>query len=196
MQVQAINNNQPSFGAIKIQCGLLNNKNRKVISDFITEKLYGIDSSDKLKRSFVERAEHYGYDVLFSKGEKGNSVRVDVVDTLEQQKAAVWNGTPISDFTYVGTYSKPEQFDIKDFNNTYRQNEKTTKFYVGCMTGLLGALITATVGLLFAYAVKKDLTSAIEKPNTTIVAKDSLKTDSIKPILEDSLKLGKKIIKK
>ena len=39
MQVQRINNNQPSFGAIRFQDGLLNNKNRKAIYDFITGKL-------------------------------------------------------------------------------------------------------------------------------------------------------------
>ena len=194
MQVQSINayNNQPSFGAIKIQDGLLNKKNRKEISDFITGKLNEVDPSDRLKRSFVERAERWGHDILFTIGEENNSVRVDVVTQLSQQKAAVYNGNPINDLTHVGTYSKPEQFDIQDFNNAYRPSEKTTKFYTGLMTGLLGVLFTAAVGVV-GYAVKKDVDSVKGKPNTTIVAKDSLKTDSIKPILEDSFKLGKKL---
>ncbi len=53
MQVQAINNqnNKTSLGAIKYQEGLLNNKNRKAVSDFITRKLNEIDPSDRLKRS-------------------------------------------------------------------------------------------------------------------------------------------------
>lgn len=198
MQVQSINayNNQPSFGAIKYQDGLLNNKNRKAVSDFITRKLNEIDPSDKLKRTFVERADRWEHDILFTKGEKNNSVRIDVVSKLEQEETtAISNGVLIHNGTHVGTYSKPEQFDIQDFNKAYKPREKTDKFYVGFMYGLLGVLFTAAIGVV-SYAVKKDVNSVNGKPKTTIVAKDSLKTDSIKPILEDSFKLGKKIIKK
>ncbi|MBQ8460684.1 hypothetical protein IJ579_05820 [bacterium] len=197
MQVQSINayNNQPSFKAIKYQDGLLNNKNRKAVSDFIANRLNEIDPSDRLKRSYVKRAKFWGYDILFSKGEKKNSVRVDVVSTLLEEKAAPYNGVPIYDWTHVGTYSKPEEFNIQHFNNTYRQSEKSAKKQ-GCVWfGIVGVLFTALAGVV-GYGIKKDLTSAERKPNTTIVAKDSLKTDSIKPILEDSFKLGKKIIKK
>ena len=197
MQVQAINtyNNQQSFGAIKLQAGLLNNKNRKAVSDFIASKLNEIDPSDKLKRSYVERAERCGFNILFSKGEKNKSVRVDVVCMLLEEKAAVYNGVPIYDWTHVGTYSKPEEFNIKHFNNTYKPNEQKTKTIAGIMNGVLGILITAIVGLV-GYVIKKDLSAVKDTPNTTIVVKDTLKTDSIKPILEDSFKLGKKIIKK
>ena len=78
MQVQRINNNQPSFGAIRFQDGLLNNKNRKAIYDFITGKLNEVDPSDRLKRSFVKRAEDNKLDVLFTRKDK-YSVRVDVL---------------------------------------------------------------------------------------------------------------------
>ena len=196
MQVQSINtyNNQPSFKAIKYQDGLLNNKNRKAIYDFITGKLNEVDPSDRLKRSFVKRAEDHELDVLFTKGKDKYSLRVDVVSqmALENNNLTI---SRLNDATHVGTYCIPEQFNIQHFNNAYRQSEKSAKKQ-GCVWfGIVGVLFTALAGVV-GYGIKKDLTSAERKPNTTIVAKDSLKTDSIKPILEDSFKLGKKIIKK
>ena len=197
MQVQAINNNQPSFGAIRFQDGLLNNKNHKAIYDFITGKLNEVDPSDRLKRSFVKRAEDHKLDVLFT-GKDKYSVRVDVLS----QKAFENNYYAISrlnDDTHVGTYCLPQQFNIRRFNYVYKpiekSREKLTNFYTRVKNGLLCVLIPTAIGLV-GYGVKKDLTSVEGKPNTTIVAKDTLKTDSIKPILEDSFKLGKKIIKK
>ena len=196
MQVQSINayNNQPSFGAIRFQDGLLNNKNRKAIYDFITGKLNEVDPSDRLKRSFVKRAEDHELDVLFTKGKDKYSLRVDVVSqmALENNNLTI---SRLNDATHVGTYCIPEQFNIQHFNNIYKSREKLTNFYTRVINGLLCVLIPTAIGLV-GYGVKKDLTSAKGKPNTTIVAKDSLKTDSIKPILEDSFKLGKKVIRK
>ena len=139
MQVQRINNNQPSFGAIRFQDGLLNNKNRKAIYDFITGKLNEVDPSDRLKRSFVKRAEDNKLDVLFTRKDK-YSVRVDVLS----QKAFENNYFAISrlnDDTHVGTYCLPLQFNIRHFNNTFNKSrEKLTNFYTRVKNGLLCVL--------------------------------------------------------
>ena len=185
----------PSFTALKLQNGLLNNKNRKAVSEYISNKLNSVDVSDKAKRTFVQRAENYGYDVLLTKGQTKNSVRVDVVSTLAEQKAAAWNGIPISPYTHVGTYQKPEQFDVQHFNDTYKPIEKETKNRVGIFYGVLGLAIIGFVSVL--NIGKRDKASIPQKTNyIEVVAKDTLKTDSIKPVMEDAFKLGKKVIKK
>ena len=189
----------PSFTAIKLQNGLLNNKNRKAVSEYISNKLNSVDVSDKAKRTFVQRAENYGYDVLLTKGQNKNSVRVDVVSTLAEQKAAVWNGLPISPRTHVGTYQKPEQFDVQHFNDTYKPMEKETKRFGCIFYGMLGTFSTlAILGIAgMISGSKHDTTSIPQKTNNIeVVAKDTLKTDSIKPVMEDAFKLSKKVIKK
>ena len=139
MQVQRINNNQPSFGAIRFQDGLLNNKNRKAIYDFITGKLNEVDPSDRLKRSFVKRAEDHELDVLFTKGKDKYSLRVDVVSqkALENNYLAI---SRLNDATHVGTYCIPKQFNIQHFNNIYKSREKLTNFYTRVKNGLLCVL--------------------------------------------------------
>ena len=195
MRIQAISaqNNQLGFGAIKVQNGILNNENRRAVSDYIAEKLYETDPSDKSKRSFVERAENYGYNILFTKGTKKNSVRVDIVSTLSEKQAAMHNGLPIYDDTCVGTYNKPEQFNIQHFYDKYIPEEKETihmgNFYYGLLAVLV-SLITLSLG----YMIKSDI---LNQGNTTeVVSRDAIKSNSVKPILKDTLQLTKKAIKK
>ena len=142
MQVQRTQNNNytTNFGAIRFQDGLLNNKNRKAIYDFITGKLNEVDPSDRIKRSLVKRAEDHELDVLFTKGKDKYSLRVDVVSqkALENNYLAI---SRLNDDTHVGTYCLPLQFNIRHFNNTYNKSrEKLTNFYTRVKNGLLCVL--------------------------------------------------------
>jgi len=195
MQIQAvnINKNQPTFGEIKIQNGVLENKKRKAISDHIAEKLNEVNPNDKSKRSYVQKAEKGGYNIWFTKGEKRNSVRVDVVSTLAERKAAVWNGLPIRYDTHVGTYTKPEQFKIDHFNAIYNDKEKEIRELGYYIYGTLAAVVLA-VGILLGINNKMDIQKR-NANNVEVVTKDSIKTESIKPIIEDTVKLGKKALK-
>ena len=194
MQIQAVNINQPTFGEIKIQNGVLENKKRKAISDYIAEKLNEVNPNDKAKRSYVKKAEQYGYNIWFTKGEKRNSVRVDVVSTLAEQKAAVWNGLPIRYDTHVGTYTKPEQFKIKYFNAIYNDQEKETKSLGYFLYGMLAAIILTTAAAI-GFSNSKNNIQNHKASNIEVIAKDTIKTDNIKPIIEDTVKLGKKALK-
>ena len=75
--------------------------------------------------------------------------------------------------------------------------EKETKRFGCIFYGMLGTFSTLAILGIAGIFNKHNTNSIPQKTNNIeVVAKDTLKTDSIKPIMEDAFKLGKKVIKK
>lgn len=190
-------NNSVNFTGLYAQKNLLTKPVRKSIADAITSKLNQPNPVNKKGKSYINHAQDYGYDIFMSQGKNQDSVRVDIISSAVMERANKSGGVPIADKTCVGVYSSPEQFKSEDFSNKFKVFEKEVKHQNMMAFGYIGSFIAAiglAVGTAFLDGTSKPV-SEPAKPQTTILAKDTLKSDSLKPLFEDTLKLTKKIKK-
>ena len=183
-----------NFTAFRQSPGLMDNPKRKKIAEFIMKKLSEPDPSSGKKISYVDRAEKNGHNVWLSSSKDGKGVRVDTVHWHTEETVAKY-GLPIDNYSFVGVYKKPEEFTTQQFDAVSKPYEETVRSGTNAIMTMFYGSLVALVGLLsfIGYAdfgSKKTNNNKIEN-----VVKDTTKTDSIKPLLKDTLDLSKRIKK-
>ena len=190
MQVQSINayNNQPSFGAIYQPKNINFNKVQEPIAEAIKKAL-----REPLQKFKGETAEGFykskGLD--FEIAPRSNeSVSLSAYKGMKETGRGVNRGYTYSDSIRIGEYNKNSEFRVSDIEAGIK--DKNTRDL-----GFITVALTAITSLLLISALSfKEKTQETTKPLIENVDSIANKAKAVKPILEDSFKLGKKIIKK
>ena len=126
MQVQAINNNQPSFGAIYQPKNINFNKVQEPIVEAIKKAM-----REPLQKFKGETAEGFykskGLDFEI-KPRSDESVRLYAYKGLKETGVGVNRGQTYSDSIYIGEYDKNSEFRVSDIESGIKDNNKNNIF--------------------------------------------------------------------
>ena len=191
MQVQAINtqNNQTSFGAIYQPKNVNFNKVQEPIAEAIKKAM-----REPLQKFKGETAEEGFYK---SKGldfeiapHSSESVSLSAYKGMKETGRGVNRAHTYSDSIRIGEYNKNSEFRVSDIDAGIK--DKNTRDL-----GFITVALTAITSLLLISALSfKEKTQETAKPLIENVDSIANKAKAVKPILEDSFKLGKKVIRK
>lgn len=192
MQLQAVNNNQPNFGAIYQPKNNYLNKVQEPIVEAIKKAM-----REPLKKFKGETAEGFykskGLD--FEIAPCGSeSVTLSAYKGLKETGRGVDRAHTYSDSIYIGEYDKNSEFRVSDIDSAIKE-KKRNDFGFGFIFAIFGiaAVLEFTLGLSTKLGRKTQETT---KPLIENVDSIANKAKAVKPILEDSFKLGKKVIRK
>ncbi len=194
MQVQAINtqNNQTSFGAIYQPKNINFNKVQEPIAETIKNAL-----REPLQKFKGETAEGFykskGLDFEIAP-HSSESVSLSAYKGMKEIGRGVDRRYTYSDKLYIGEYDKKSEFRVSDIGSAIKE-KKRNDFGFGFAVAIVGiaAVLQFTLGLSTKLGRKTQETT---KPLIENVDSVANKAKAVQPILEDSFKLGKKIIRK
>lgn len=188
MQVQAINNNQTSFGAIFQPKNINFNKVQEPIADAIKKAM-----REPLQKFKGETAEGFykskGLDFEI-KPRSEETVCIYAYKGMKETGRGVDRGYTYSDSIYIGEFDKNSEFRVSDIEAGIKdKNTRNLGFIAVALTAISSLLLIATLSL-------NKKTQETTKPLIENVDSVANKAKAVKPILEDSFKLGKKVIRK
>ena len=190
MQVQAINtqNNQTSFGAIYQPKNVNFNKVQEPIANAIKQAM-----REPLQKFKGETAEGFykskGLDFEIAP-HSSESVSLSAYKGMKETGTGVDRRYTYSDKLYIGEYDKKSEFRVSDIETRIKDKRKSD-------LGFVAVALTAISSLLLISALSfKEKTQETTKPLIENVDSVANKAKAVKPILEDSFKLGKKVIRK
>ncbi len=192
MNVQAINtqNNQTSFGAIYQPKNINFSKVQEPIVEVITKAMR--EPLQKFKGKTTEKFyKSKGFDFGISPTPNHmESVSLYAYKEMKETGRGVDRHYTCQDSVFIGEYDKNSEFRVSDIETSIKDKTKRDlAFIFAALIPIVSAIIGLTTNL-------KQKTQEITKPlieNTDSIAN---KAKAVKPILEDSFKLGQKIIKK
>ena len=183
------NNNRISFAAIHEQKGMDFNLKRKKIADSIKREFNKVNPNDKDGRTYLAQAESQGFNVYlsYSKDKKDiDSVRVDIADTLDEQRAKAHKQPLLNESTKIGVYKSPYDFNIEDFEKYYNPIEKVIKkasSFINSFIYASAAAIALGLGLVAVKQCNNKQEGVNIKKQAVEIVNDTIKKDSIKPII-------------
>ena len=191
MQVQAINtqnNKNTSFGAIFYPKNIKFNKVQEPIAETIKNAL-----REPLQKFKGETAEGFykskGYDFGIEPYWT-DSVHLTAYKGMKEIGRGVDRGYTYSDKICIGEYDQYSEFRVSDIESGIKEKkEGDSGFFAVALTGLATLILCAT---LRGEQKMQEAT----KPLIENVDSVANKAKAVKPILEDSFKLGKKVIRK
>ena len=191
MQVQAVNtqnNKNTSFGAIYQPKNVNFNRVQEPIAEAIKKAM-----REPLQKFKGETAEGFykskGFDFEI-KPRSEETVRLYAYKGMKETGTGVDRGYTYSDRVFIGKYNKNSEFRVSDIDAGIK--DKNTRDL-----GFITVALTAITSLLLISALSfKEKTQETTKPLIENVDSIANKAKAVKPILEDSFKLGKKVIRK
>ena len=191
MQVQVINtqnNKNTSFGAIYQPNNVKFNKIKEPIAEAIKKAL-----REPLQKFKGETAEGFykskGFDFEI-KPRSEETVRLYAYKGMKETGTGVDRGYTYSDSIYIGEYDKNSEFRVSDIKSGIKDNNKNNAF-------ALLILAEVAIGTVIAgWNLFTKMSQETTKPLIENVDSIANKAKAVKPILEDSFKLGKKVIRK
>ena len=196
MQVQAINtqnNKNTSFGAIYQTKNVKFNMIQEPIAEAIKKAL-----REPLQKFKGETAEGFykskGLDFEIAP-HSSESVSLSAYKGMKETGRGVNRGYTYSDSIYIGEYDKNSEFRVTDIGSAIKEKKRNDFGFGFAAVTIVGiaAVLRFTLGLSTELGRKTQETT---KPLIENVDSIANKAKAVKPILEDSFKLGKKIIKK
>ena len=190
MQVQAINtqNNQTSFGAIFYPKNIKFNKVQEPIAETIKNALrepLQIFKGETAEGFYESKGYDFSIEPYFS-----NSVSLTAYKGMKEIGTGVNRRYTYLDRVYIGEYDKNSEFRFSDIETSMKDKLKSD-------LGFVAVALTAITSLLLISALSiKEKFYGTTKPLIENVDSVANKAKAVKPILEDSFKLGKNIIKK
>ncbi len=188
MQVQVINNNQPRFGAIYQPKDINFNKDQEPIAEAIKKAMR--EPLQKFKGETAEgfyKSKGLDFEIVPYNSE---SVYLSAYKGMKETGTGVDRGYTYSDSIYIGEYDKNSEFRVSDIEAGIKDKKAKN-------LGFMTVVLTAITGLLLIPALSsKQKIQETTKPLIENVDSITNKAKAVKPILEDSFKLGKKVIKK
>lgn len=190
MQVQAIynQNNQTSFGAIFQPKNINFNKIQEPIAEAIKKALR--EPLQKFKGETAEgfyKSKGLDFEIIPRSDE---SVRLYAYKGLKETGRGVDRGHTYSDSIYIGEYDKNSEFRVSDIESGIKDDNNYNNNALLILAGLVIATAIAAGNLVTKISQKTT------KPLIENVDSITNKAKAVKPILEDSFKLGKKVIRK
>ena len=195
MQVQAINtqnNKNTSFGAIYQPKNVNFNRVQEPIVDAIKKAM-----REPLQKFKGETAEGFykskGLDFEIAP-HSSESVYLSAYKGMKETGRGVDRAHIYSDSICIGEYNKNSEFRVSDIDSAIKE-KKRNDFGFGFAVAIVGiaAVLQFTLGLSTKLGRKTQETT---KPLIENVDSIANKAKAVKPILEDSFKLGKKVIRK
>lgn len=191
MQVQAINtqnNKNTSFGAIYQPKNVKFNKIQEPIAEVIKKAL-----REPLQKFKGETAEGFykskGLDFEIAPHSE-ETVRLYAYKEMKETGTGVDRGYTYSDSIYIGEYDQNSKFSLSDIEAGIKdKNTRNLGFIAVALTAISSLLLIPTLSF-------KQKTQETAKPLIENVDSITNKAKTVKPILEDSFKLGKKVIRK
>jgi len=190
MQVQAVNNqsNQTSFGAIFYPKNIKFNKVQEPIAEAIKKTM-----REPLQKFKGETAEGFykskGLDFEIAP-HNSESVYLTAYKGMKEIGRGVDRGYTYSDSIRIGEYNKNSEFRVSDIEAGIKdKNTRDLGFIAVALTAISSLLLIPTLSL-------NKKTQETTKPLIENVDSVANKAKAVKPILEDSFKLGKKVIRK
>ena len=183
------NNNRISFAAIHEQKGMDFNLKRKKIADSIKREFNKVNPNDKDGRTYLAQAESRGFNVYlsYSKDKKDiDFVRVDIADTLDEQRAKAHKQPLLNEGTKIGIYKSPYDFKIEDFEKYYNPIEKVIKkasCFINSFIYASAAAIALGLGLVTIKQCNNKQEGVNIKKQAVEIVNDTIKKDSIKPVI-------------
>ena len=193
MQVQVINtqNNQTSFGAIFYPKNIKFNKVQEPIAETIKNAL-----REPLQIFKGETAEGFykskGLDFEITP-HSSESVYLSAYKGMKEIGRGVDRGYTYSDKICIGEYDQYSEFRVSDIESGIKEKKEVDSGFFAVALFGIAAILAWTLRLSTNSEQKTQETA---KPLIENVDSIANKAKAVKPILEDSFKLGKKIIKK
>ena len=195
MQVKAINNqnNQTSFGAIYQPKNINFNNVQEPIAQAIKKAM-----REPLQKFKCETAEGFykskGLDFEIAP-HSSESVYLTAYKGMRETGRGVDRGYTYSDFINIGEYDKNSEFKISDIDSAIKEKKRNDFGFGAIFTAIIG-MVTSLMLLNYFSNHSNNKSQDTTKPLIENVDSIANRVKAIQPILEDSFKLGKKVIKK
>lgn len=193
MQVQAVqNNNQTSFGAIYQPKNINFNKVQEPIAQAIKKAM-----REPLQKFKGETAEGFykskGLDFEIAP-HSSESVYLTAYKGMRETGRGVDRGYTYSDFINIGEYDKNSEFRVSDIDSAIKEKRRNDFGFGAIFTAIIG-MVTSLMLLNYLSSHSNNKMQETTKPLIENVDSVANKAKAIQPILEDSFKLGKRLLK-